>query len=500
MEKTTKRNEEIGHQIKKLLLIYNLVMTSAANINEFNTSEISLTEDMKNEHIQNFIKSFQNATYQKPSNVNNITNSFINLISNILSYSYISNVSTAQFLSAYYLVHIFHKDSSEEDIQKNKKSLNITLNIGIADYSDYVKILEMINLLEDEKDNDINTQFQNKCQLIKNLNIFELNANISTFLLEHNEIPQYKNIDFPKLDSNDDKNTFINKIKEIATLLDVINSSLKMNTENIRFELYNKYITQNDKLNAINKVLSSLKKKKLYSLNIEDLSLRMELFKENCAFLKNENIKGNQIIENLQKMTNQYENEVNTLNEKIEVLSKNLKNTNQELSKKKKKNKDLNNNLMKQEQNLEDLFNELQNIKYRDISNYIIDYFVCILSDEDYEVAMNSEYKDAVKYIIKEINNSNYINYKNLLTKEGIDIEILFKLLLKHKKEYNTVTYEGYKEEEFIRLIIDLENDEMGNKFKLLFNKTPLLKKYCFDKRNHITRFEIQEAMLKVNF
>ena len=119
-----------------------------------------------------------------------------------------------------------------------------------------------------------------------------------------------------------------------------------MNTENIRFELYNKYITQNDKLNAINKVLSSLKKKKLYSLNIDDLSLRMELFKENCAFLKNENIKGNQIIENLQKMTNQYENEVNTLNEKIndlnekiEVLSKNLKNTNQELSKEKKKTK-----------------------------------------------------------------------------------------------------------------------------------------------------------------
>ena len=479
MEKTTKRNEEIGHQIKKLLLIYNLVMTSAANINEFNTSEISLTEDMKNEHIQNFIKSFQNATYQKPSNVNNITNSFINLISNILSYSYISNVSTAQFLSAYYLVHIFHKDSSEEDIQKNKKSLNITLNIGIADYSDYVKILEMINLIEDEKDNDINIQFQNKCQLIKNLNIFELNANISTFLLEHNEIPQYKNIDFPKLDSNDDKNTFINKIKEIATLLDVINSSLKMNTENIRFELYNKYITQNDKLNAINKVLSSLKKKKLYSLNIDDLSLRMELFKENCAFLKNENIKGNQIIENLQKMTNQYENEVNTLNEKIndlnekiEVLSKNLKNTNQELSKEKKKNKDLNNNLMKQEQNLEDLFNELQNIKYRDISNYIIDYFVCILSDEDYEVAMNLEYKDAVKYIIKEINNSNYVNYKNLLTKEGIDIEVLFKVLLKHKKEYNTVTHGDYKEEEeFIRLIIDFENDEMGNKFNYCLTK-----------------------------
>ena len=86
---------------------------------------------------------------------------------------------------------------------------------------------------------------------------------------------------------------------------------------------------------------------------------------------------------------------------------------------------------------------------------------------------MNSEYKDAIKYIIKEINNSNYINYKKLLTKEGIDIEALFKVLLTHKKEYNTVTNEGYKEEEeFIRLIIDFENDEMGNKFKLLFNNS----------------------------
>ena len=282
-------------------------MTTAANINEFNTSEISLTENMKKENIQNFIQSFKNATYQKPSIINNITISFISLISNILSYPYISKVSTAQFLSAYYLVRIFHKDSSEEDIKNYKKSLDISLTIATGDYSNYVKILEMINLIEEEKENDINTQFQNKCQLIKNLNISELNANISIFLLKHDEIPQYKNIDFPKLDSNDNQNTFINKIKDISTLLDVINSSLNMNTENIRFQLYNKYITQNDKLNAINKVLSSLKKKNLYSLNINDLSLRMELFKENCAFLKNENSKSNQTIENLIKMTNQYE-------------------------------------------------------------------------------------------------------------------------------------------------------------------------------------------------
>ena len=493
MEKSQKGNEEICNQIKELLLIYNFVMTSAVNVNEFNTSQISLTEEMKKENIQNFLKSFKNTTYQKPSNINNITISFINLISNILSYSYIAKISTAQFLSAYYLVQIFHKDSSEEDIKKYKKSLNISLNFAISDYSDYVKILEMINLIKEEKENDVNTQFQNKCQLIKNLNISELNTNISTFLLKHDNIPQYKNIDFPKLDPYDNEKTFINKIKDISILLDVINSSLKMNIENIRFQLYNKYITQNDKLNAINKVLSSLKKKNLDSLNIGDLRLRIELFKENCSFLKNENNQSHQTIENLLKMTNQYENEVNTLNAKIENLSntlnakiknlsQNLKKTNQELFNEKKRNEDLNNQLAEQDQNYENLFNELQNIKYRDICNYIIDYFACILSDEDYEVAINSDYKEAVKYIIKEINNNNYINYKNLLSKENIDIEALFNVLLKHKKEYNIVTHDSYKEEEeeFIRLIIDFENDDMGNKFKILFNKTPLLKKYCF--------------------
>ena len=50
----------------------------------------------------------------------------------------------------------------------------------------------MINLIEEEKENDINSQFQNKCQLIKNLNISELNENISNFLLKHNEVPHIK--------------------------------------------------------------------------------------------------------------------------------------------------------------------------------------------------------------------------------------------------------------------------------------------------------------------
>ena len=156
------------------------------------------------------------------------------------------------------------------------------------------------------------------------------------------------------------------------------------------------------------------------------------------------------------------------------------------------------------------MFEELQNIKYRDVSNYIIDYFICILNDEDYKVAMNSEYKDAVKYIVDEIkNNKNYNVYNILLNEEDINIENLFKILLKHKKiynskynsKYNSITQESDKEEEeLIRLIIKFENEDIAKKFKCLFSKTPLLKKYCFEKRNHITSIQIKDAILNLKF
>ena len=509
MEKTPQGNkyDKIENKIKELLLIFNLVMTSAKNVNEFNTSEIILTENIKKENLKNFILSYKNKTYPKPSNLNNITISFIDLISNILSNYYILQVSHIQLLMAYDLVYIFHKDTSNKKIQEYHKDFKALSYTAIKNYSYYVEILKMIKLIKEEEE-DTNIQYLNKCQIIKNLNKSEFNSNITTFLLKNDEIPQYKNIDFPKLNSKDDEKIFNNKIEEIANLFDVINASLHMNAENMRFQLYNKYINQNnEKLKAINQVLSSLKKKELFSLDEKDLSMKIELYKENCSFLKKENNKNNMSIGKLMKRADSYKNEVNTLkqtikdlSQKIEELSNNLEISNRELSEEQTKNKNLNIELTKQENNYFELYEELQNIKYRDISNYIIDYFVCILNDKDYEVAMNSEYKDAVKFIVNEINNNNnYKTYNNLLNKEGISIENLLYILLKHKKKYNTITHGGEKEEEeFIRLILNFEDEKIANKFKSLFNKTPLLKKYCFEKRNRITRIQIKDAILNL--
>ena len=331
MEKTPHKNELVveGNYIKELLLMYNLVVDSTKNIDELNTSEIILTEDQKKENLKSFIQSYKKASYQISSsnynNLNKITISFINLISNILSNFYIDKVSFCQLFSAYYLVQIFHKDTSEENIDKYRKSLNIILFTTINNYSYYVDILKKINLIEvDEEDEEIEekeAQFQNKCQIIKNLNRNELNANISTFLLKNDNIPQYKNIIFPKLDLNDGEEAFNNKIKDIANLLDVIKSSLKMNTENIRFLLFKRYVNHNEKLNAINEVLSSLKKKKLSNLEENDLSLNIELYKENCSFLRKENLKSNKNIKNLIENNNEYEKELISLNQRITILS-----------------------------------------------------------------------------------------------------------------------------------------------------------------------------------
>lgn len=64
-----------------------------------------------------------------------------------------------------------------------------------------------------------------------------------------------------------------------------------METDSIRFKLYIKYTNQKEKLNAINNVLSSLKKKQLTSLDENDLFLNIELYKERCSFPKKQNIK-----------------------------------------------------------------------------------------------------------------------------------------------------------------------------------------------------------------
>ena len=153
--------------------------------------------------------------------------------------------------------------------------------------------------------------------------------------------------------------------------------------------------------------------------------------------------------------------------------------------------------LKSQEKDYNNIYNELENIKYRDISSYIIDFFICILNDKDYDIALSSTYRTAVDYIENEISSNNYKNYRDMLLKEGIIISDLFNVLLDHKLEFNSVTHGSYKElKEFIKLIKEFKTEKIGQKFELLFDKTPLLKNFCFVKRNGITRSQIKRALL----
>ena len=210
-------------------------------------------------------------------------------------------VTNIQMILIYYLIHIFHKDTAQEDIQKFQHQFKILLLSTVKEYSHYLTILKIIGLLSENQHNT-DMDFLNKCKIIQNLNKFEFNSSLSSFLLLKDSIPQYKNINFPKLDSKDNENIYNEKIKNISILLDVINSSLLMHDTNIRFEMFKKYINnKGDKLNAINQVLSSLNKKKLKSLNDNDLMQHIELQIENNSFLQNENKKGLQTISNLRK-------------------------------------------------------------------------------------------------------------------------------------------------------------------------------------------------------
>lgn len=148
------------------------------------------------------------------------------------------------------------------------------------------------------------------------MNIYELNSSLSSFLLIKDSIPQYKNIYFPKLDIKDNESVYNEKIKNIAILLEVIKSSLEMPESNIRFNLFKKYINDNNKLKAVNKVLSSLKIKQLKTLNEkEDLMQYVELQLENNKFLESENNNNLQTISNLRKEIKEHEDKNNNLNE-----------------------------------------------------------------------------------------------------------------------------------------------------------------------------------------
>ena len=222
--------------------------------------------------------------------------------------------------------------------------------------------------------------------------------------------------------------------------------------------------------------------------------------------IKNENDKRNKRIDALQKELNTYidsndilNKEVETLNGKVSVLNGKVKTLSQKLNEEKKNTSDLTLQLEEKDKNLVKLHDELQNIKYRDVCSYIIDYFVCLLNDYEYNIAINSTYGIAVDYVLKEIKNTKYYKYNDAINKKGITIEKLFDFLLDHKLDMNSIVHDGErKEQEFIRLIKDKEGSDMSEQFKSLFNETPLLRQFCFVKENGITRQQIKTAILEL--
>ena len=505
--KMKKEAEELSKDIKKLFLIYDHVRTFSKNIDEFNESKIILIRDMKKRDLVEIFNFYKSKIYQKATKLNNKTIYFIDLMNLILSYDFIPHLTEIQLLLIYNLVNAFHKGTSQLDIEKFQKSLNIYLISAVNNYSDYFSILKNIGLIKEDNEDNTDIQFFNLCKAIQLLNTFEFNSNLSAFLLLKDSIPQYRNISFPKLDSKEDEKTYNEKIKDIALLLDVINSSLGMHIENIRYELFKKYINQEDKLKAINQVLSSLNKKTLKSLSKNNLEQNIELQIEDIKFLKNENDKGIETINKLEKEIGNYtiseENlnrEVETLNERIQTLSQNLKETSKKL--KEEKNKKLNfiSQLEENSKNLNKIYDELKNKKkYKDICSYIIDYFICLLNDNEYNIALESTYEKVVDYVLQEIKNAKYEKYNDLLIKKGIYISDLFKLLLSHKFDFNSLVHDcNRKEKEFIKLIKESEGKKISDQFESLFNETPLLRKFCFEKDNGITRNQIQNAILKL--
>ena len=216
----------------------------------------------------------------------------------------------------------------------------------------------------------------------------------------------------------------------------------------------------------MNQVLSALNQKKLFSLNENDLIQNIELHQENSIFLKNENNKGIQTIKELEAEIKKYQLNTDILSGNIQTLRSDLRKSNEKLAIEKKKKIQLITQLDNNKKEYDKLYDEMQNVKYRDICSYIIDYYICILNDEDYDFVMKSNYITAVNYILQEIDNPKYHKYKEILSEIGIDFSKLLKVLLDYKWEYNSVTHDSQKkEEEFIRLIKEFEDEETGEKF-----------------------------------
>ena len=502
--KMKKEIEALSKDIKKLFLIYDYIRTFSKNIDEFNTSKIILTRDIKQKTLIDLFNFYKNKIHQNEPKLNNKTCYFIDLMKKIFSYDFIPHHTDIQLLLIYNLVFIFHKETNQFDIEKFQKSLNIYLVSSVNNYSDYCEILKNIGLLKEDNEENKDIQFLNFCKIIQHLNKDEFNSSLSAFLLLNDSIPQYRNIIFPKLDSKEDEKTYNEKIRDIALLLEVINSSLGMRTENIRYEMFKKYMNQEDKLKAINKVLSSLNKKHLKNLNEYDLIQNVELHMEDNKFIKNENDKGIKTIEELEKEIKNCQISIEAINCNIEIIngeikifSQNIKETEKNLKEEKLKKLNYISKLESKEKEMKKLYDELKNIKYRCILRYIIDYFICLLNNNEYKIVKESNYGNAINYIVEEMKNDKYEKYKNTLLKKGIIINDLLEILLETKFDSNILEQETIiKENEFIKLIEEKNGKEIGNKFEILFKETPLLRQFCFAKGNGITRNQIKNAIL----
>ena len=63
-----------------------------------------------------------------------------------------------------------------------------------------------------------------------------MKESIAYFLILKDSIPQYKKIVFPKLEENDSKEIYSEKIRNIAILFNIINSSLLMHESNLSIQ------------------------------------------------------------------------------------------------------------------------------------------------------------------------------------------------------------------------------------------------------------------------
>ena len=175
--------EELSKNIKIVFLIYDHVRNTSKNIDEFNPSKIVLTKDIKKKSLAEVFILYKNHYYQQLSNVNNKTRYFIDLMEKIMSYDYMPNVCNTQLLLIYNLIYIFHKYTSPEDSLKFQKSYSIILSAHFINYEHYSNILKDIGLIKEDNEDNTDIEFFNACKIIQNLNRFEFNSSISTFLL-----------------------------------------------------------------------------------------------------------------------------------------------------------------------------------------------------------------------------------------------------------------------------------------------------------------------------